>query len=229
MATVIVFKDKSTLTLDAALSESHGRAAEVTQNPVEEGADVVDHIQPKPMTLNLTGVVARYPIAGAQTPETEINRILAPVVDGKEPEQNRHMKAFQRLERAVDKRELVTVQTGLKVYENMAIRSATFPRESRTGSDLVFSLELQQVRFATARMVKVPKDAIGKAKPGATVAQAKQQKVKTQAQAQPKVTKGPQAKQAPSAAQTAKAKQMAADTRPKSMAKQVQTYFGLGG
>jgi hypothetical protein len=204
MATVIVFKDKSTLTLDAAMSQGHGRSAEVTRHEVEEGSDITDHIRSQPHTLTVNAIVSYRPVG-------------AP---GEEPAPERHKRAFERIERAIDAGETVTVQTGLKVYKNMAITSFDAPREVKTGYSLVCSLSLVEVRFATAKVAKVPLSAIGKPTPGASTAAAKVEKSKTQDQAALKQAKGQKAK---SAVVNPKVAKVAEDTKPKSLLK---TIFG---
>lgn len=62
-----------TIIIDALESESFGATAEMTSHPVEEGADVTDHVIIKPKTLSIKGKVTMTPfslassIAGAST------------------------------------------------------------------------------------------------------------------------------------------------------------------
>jgi hypothetical protein len=50
------------LTFDATISEAHDREADVTDYPVEEGANVADHVRPRPKTLTLETFVSNEPI-----------------------------------------------------------------------------------------------------------------------------------------------------------------------
>jgi len=180
--TPIVAAGREVLTLDACTSQSHGRESTVTDHPVEDGADISDHIRPEAKRLSITGVVSATPIKGAL--EVLAEALSAALTGG------RTTKAFDRLEKAMADRELVTVETSLMVYKDMAITSVTMPREVETGGDFVFSMELRQIRYATSETVIVPADALGKPKPGAEPAQAKAQVQKTRDQATPAVNKG---------------------------------------
>lgn len=48
--------------IDVSLSETHGVSAEVTDHPVEEGANIADHIRPQPRTFSIQGLVTNTPI-----------------------------------------------------------------------------------------------------------------------------------------------------------------------
>jgi hypothetical protein len=148
MAVTLTFPDGSTLELDATLRQSHERRNEVTKHPVEKGADVTDNIRPLPRTVALEAVIAARPV----------------VNPGTSPEPNRHIAAFEKIEKAAMSGTLLKVTTGLTVYENMAIEGFSAPREPRTGVDLYFTLTLCEVVFATAATTKIPKDALGAGK-----------------------------------------------------------------
>jgi len=48
--------------IDVSVREGHALTAEVTEHPVETGADVADHIRPMPATIDIDGVVTNHPI-----------------------------------------------------------------------------------------------------------------------------------------------------------------------
>lgn len=189
MAVKIIFADGSDLTIDATIRQTHERSNDVTTHPVEDGADVTDHIRPQPKRLSLQCVISQTDYAA--TAGASVSLITGRAsLDGPAPEKNRHKLAFDKLEKTMAKRELVTVNTGLQVYKRMAIKSFVPVREASTGFDLVFPLELEEVVFAKTQTAQVGKKAIGKAAPGASPAQAKAQVSKTQDQASPAGAKG---------------------------------------
>jgi hypothetical protein len=142
------------LTIDACSSQSHSYDAEVTDHPVEDGADISDHHIAKPVGLTLNGVIAYAP------PRTPLDLAVGTTLLDK----NRHTKAHERLKRAWEDGELVTVHTGLDIYENMAITSYQPTREVKTGYDLVFTLDLREVNKVTAQSAIVPPNAFGSPK-----------------------------------------------------------------
>src|SRR5713101_5273233 len=50
------------ITIDATLQEVHKADAEVTEHPVELGADITDHVRPKPVELRIEGIISDTPI-----------------------------------------------------------------------------------------------------------------------------------------------------------------------
>ena len=194
----IVFEDDFSLGLDATLSQKHDREAEVTEHEVEDGADISDHIRQKPAELSLSAIQVVSPLRSL------LEAAMALIAPGGGLGADHHVASYEKLLKAFEKGELVTVHTGLKVYEDMAIVSMQVAKDSPT-FDLPLSLSFRQIRKVQAKLVKIPKDALGKALPTAVtkVAQ-KAQVAKTQAQAVPKVAKGPVAKAAVTAPQAAK-------------------------
>lgn len=133
------------LTLDASLRQSHDQENEITEHPVEQGANVTDNIRPRPRKLVIEGLISATP----------------PMPAGQAPEANLHIKAYKLLEQATAQGALVNVTTGLKKYTKLAIESLSCPREPERGIDLFFTLTLKEVIFATTATTTVPKSAIG--------------------------------------------------------------------
>lgn len=65
MSTVITWTDDAgaaqTLELDVDLQESHDLASDITEHPVEEGADVTDHVRPRLRRVTVEGFVSDTP------------------------------------------------------------------------------------------------------------------------------------------------------------------------
>lgn len=114
------------VSLDATLTEDHQYNARVTTYPVENGQIISDHIINEPITLSITGLVSDTPLA-----------FLAAF--------NRSVDAFNRLITIHERKERVTVVTGIKVYEDMVITSLQVPRNVFTGQSLTFNIELQKL------------------------------------------------------------------------------------
>lgn len=116
--------------LDATLVENHRYSSNVTTYPIESGPILTDHIVNEPVIINLEGIVTDTPLL-----------ILSPF--------NRSIDAFNRLIEIHRNREIVTVVTGLKTYQNMAITSFEVPRNVDTGQSLRFNIELQEIILDT--------------------------------------------------------------------------------
>jgi hypothetical protein len=57
-----IFGVFAALEFDAVIAEEHTMGADVSEHPVEEGADIADHIRPRLATLNLSGVITNTPL-----------------------------------------------------------------------------------------------------------------------------------------------------------------------
>jgi hypothetical protein len=117
-----------TITFDTMVSEEHRFSSRVTYFPIENGTIISDHIINQPDIINLSGLVTDTPLS-----------ILAPF--------NRSVAVFNFLLQIHQRREVVNVVTGIKVYENMAITSLDVPRTVKTGQTLTFNIELQRIVY----------------------------------------------------------------------------------
>lgn len=98
--------------IDAAISQDHSFDNEITEHPVEKGANVADHVRSTPIMISLEGLVSDTPIGaiaatrGIGVPSSE---------------------AFARLQAIRDRREPVTIETSLGIFANMALQSLATP------------------------------------------------------------------------------------------------------
>lgn len=146
MALSLLFPGQSqakigTLPLDASLRESHKFSSKITSFPVENGADITDNILINPKQLTIEGFITDTPVkylAG-------IRDALSAASGSGSPSKS----AFETLQKIQESRTLITIVTGLKTYENMAIESIEFPRDPKTGQTLRFSISLKEVILTT--------------------------------------------------------------------------------
>lgn len=124
--------------LDATVSENHQYKSNLTQHPIETGGNVADHIYHDPVKLTMEGEVTNTPVS--------IFSILGGISD-------RRIEAFEQLIELRNARQLVTVVTGLKVYENLVIVGLTFPRDNRTGRRLQFTADFESAEFVASQIV----------------------------------------------------------------------------
>ena len=170
MATVNLVFDRTlvkigTVTLDVSLSEAHSSTNEVTDHPVEQGVNIVDHVRPKPDILRLEGMVSNTPLP-LPTAETQVRTSKGRTFRSRsEINQTAAGTAYSDLLALKENATLVTVVTGLRTYTDMVIESLDVPRDARTGQTLRFSCTLKQVRTAvvqTAKVVPQQKNSKGK-------------------------------------------------------------------
>jgi len=116
------------ISFDTMVSEEHRFTSRVTYYPVESGTIVSDHIINQPDVVVLSGLISDTPL-----------NIFAP--------SNRSVAAFNTLIQLHERRAVVDIVTGIKVYKNMAITSIDVPRTMKTGQTLTFNIELQKIVF----------------------------------------------------------------------------------
>lgn len=132
--------------LEVTVSERHTMRSQVTQDPVEDGATITDHIYLEPDRITLEGMVSDTPVAlfgGLLTGGFGAYRSLS---------------TFEALRQIRDQRLLVTVVTAYRIYTDMAMQTLDIPRDAATGQSIRFQCELIKVIKAASETVEVPED-----------------------------------------------------------------------
>lgn len=141
-----VFSGIASLDFDATLDELHEWKSEVTQNPVETGSPITDHVIEKPDKLRLQGVITNSPLRGE----------LAGQYFGGDTQSPRIQTAFDAIRALHKAREVVIVYTKHAVYDNMVIESVSIPRNAQIGEEIQFTMELVNIRLVSTQMVTTP-------------------------------------------------------------------------
>lgn len=132
--------------LDLALTEEHDFESEVTEYPVESGADVSDNIRNKPLEITLEGIVSDTPIGAIALDATRRAESGTPLPS---------LDAYTRILAIRDARELVTIETSLGKFERMALTRLAVPRDRTTGKALKFTVSFRQVNVVQNRRTTV--------------------------------------------------------------------------
>jgi len=128
--------------VDVAISESHETECDVTENPVEAGANITDHVQVKPARLVVEGLVSDTPI-----------KFLSGIRDLFDD--NRSRKTYNELLELQKAREPIDVITGLKQYKSMILKTLVIPRNVDTGRALRFNATFQEVIIVESSIVAI--------------------------------------------------------------------------
>lgn len=152
-----ITQDQTTILFqfDASITENFNKTAQVTDHPVEDGADVTDHIRRLPEEIEIRGWVSNDPIL-----------FLASLRIGPAP-RNRAEDAYEELRRIMDEGQLVRVVTQLRNFENMALTSISVSRDKDTGRILDATIGLREIVIATTEVVEPPEPREGNRKPKA--------------------------------------------------------------
>lgn len=141
--------------IDVAESEEHTFENDVTEHPVESGADITDHVRARAIVVTVEGIVSDTPLEALARRRNELVEI------GGETFAKPSEEAFARLLEINDSREPITIETSLKTYSDMVLQSLSAPRNAGTGEALRFSATFKQVRLVTSErttvLVSVPR------------------------------------------------------------------------
>lgn len=171
--------------VDASMEEEYEFAGELTDNPIEKGADVSDHMDVKPFQATLRCKVSETPLdfgsafrgaitSGAELIGTKVGKSigLTSGVAGaalgtaagaylgllklKSNSKGRVKTALDYFRDLMDKRTPFTLQTGLDQWENIMLFNLRVRRDAKTGQALDFTAQLRQVNFVNAQEVELP-------------------------------------------------------------------------
>lgn len=138
--------------LDTLLSEKVSEPVQVTDHPIEEGANPSDHRRVLPVALTIEGVLTNTPL-----PEADRTARGAAERGATTGWAQRQYEAL----RALRLGELLTVQTPARKYQNMQITELARTRDSGLGTDTVqFTCQLKEVfvvKTDTVRLERVTK------------------------------------------------------------------------
>jgi hypothetical protein len=137
------------LTLDASIMQTHTRTAAITEHPVEDGADITDHIRLEPIVVTINGVVTATLL-------------------GQQGDATREIDAWAVLEQVIEERQPVTLITTLRTYESMVVRSLSTERNVGLAHAIAPVLEFRQVRIVKALMTRLPPEIVKKPRQKAT-------------------------------------------------------------
>lgn len=126
--------------LDLAIDESHDWAADATQNPVEFGSPISDHVIEQPDRLTLNCFVSDTPINSGISNSNGLKL----------------QEIFDVLYALIKKKEVVTVYTRFKIYTDMVLTSVSVPRAAGTGEALEFNCDFLNIRKVQTQTVDVP-------------------------------------------------------------------------
>lgn len=145
--------------IDAVLNENHVFENEITQWPVEGGAQIIDHVRQLPIQYSLSGVISQTPVeifGGSDNPLFNTDKTNKVQVQFNEFLKLAGFKTEGSKAVSSNTFQLVDIVTGLRAYNNMAISRISFPRDNNTGKSLRFEIGLIQVEFVNVNFVTLP-------------------------------------------------------------------------
>lgn len=151
--------------LDATTLIGFESAAEVTEHPVERGPSVGDHIRPMNGTVTLEGIITDAPIVLPSTQAQGVSVASGTVSlpgGGTAVAQrfsgtiNRVRLCDETLRELVEAGALVTLTSGLRTVDSLAITRYAPERNADTGNSMKVTMAFKRVRIATTARAPVP-------------------------------------------------------------------------
>ena len=130
--------------IDLCVRLTHSNSATVTDNPIEDGSSINDHVINQPRVVTLTGLVSDY--------KYQLFPFNFPFATQDKPSK----KVYDIFQDIYKNKRLIEIDTGLEVYENMIIESMSFPRTSDTQESLEFSLTMKEIIIVSSELTEVP-------------------------------------------------------------------------
>lgn len=161
---VAIVRDFGGLVFDAVFEETHEATLVVTDNPVETGVVVSDHAYMSPLKLTISAGVSDTPLSVWDTTGGDGENYFAYADIGTDPftsDSSRSKKAFEMLTDLQKQAEPFSVQTGLKLYENMVCVSIRTSQDKDSSNVLIFEAELREVIIVSTQSVTYPPRAKG--------------------------------------------------------------------
>ncbi len=140
------------IVIDASVGEEHLTTADVTENPVEDGAKITDHVQLKPAQLTMEGVISDAPLGYAVI--GNIQNFKQSVVS-LFSQTYRSIDYYNQLLALQTARKPFTVVTGLKRYTNMILAELSVPRSADKGGAIHFRAVLKEIRIVESKTTGV--------------------------------------------------------------------------
>lgn len=131
------------LEVDVLVSSELTYASEVTENPVEDGFPVHDHVICKPLQLSMVVVVSPLPVTWYEKFGVDTGRID---------------DAIAKLEQIYKDRQPITIITNEKTYEDMVMTECKINKAKEDGKILRIPLEFKQIRKVEVKTADIPEE-----------------------------------------------------------------------
>lgn len=173
---------KDILIMDVTISITPTYTNEITENPVETGQDVSDHIRRKPLEITVNGEVSESPldldnllssaaglagaavgqVAGGFAPllaSAGASKLTANLLKSKDENgnvvSNPAQSARTILEGMIENKSIFSLNTKEKLYKNLSMTSLSFPKDQSTGHKLSFQFTARELRFVSSETRKL--------------------------------------------------------------------------
>lgn len=129
--------------VDVMVSSELTYSSDVTENPVEDGFPVHDHVVCQPIRLSMVVLVSPLPVTWYEKFGVDVGRIDDTV---------------SKLEQIYKERQPITIITNEKTYENMVMTECKISKNKEDGKALKVPLEFLQIRKVEVKTADIPEE-----------------------------------------------------------------------
>lgn len=139
---------------DATPRVGHSFSADITEHPVETGANIADHIRARNLSVSLDAVITDYPLASlSEASKGASVEVFSSV--GTKPLAGRSVAAADLFQQIQKNGVLCTLYTSLRKYNNMALKEFSVAQSVADRGAIRFSLSFQEIRKVETSRVAV--------------------------------------------------------------------------
>ncbi len=148
-----------TVTIDATVFMKHSISSSMTKNPVEEGAQITDHVELNSQAITIQGVISDTPLDFNilnSIVKGNFKNVANNFSDGVKSSLNkssRSVEQYQELVKLWKSREPFKIITGLKVYDSMILTKLDVDQTASSGKALHFNAEIEEIRIVSSKAV----------------------------------------------------------------------------
>jgi len=140
--TVIKKRSFGSFAFDATFVEDHTAESVVTEEPIELGAEISDHMYAKSIELIISAGVDDKPF-GLSADTGDSNEV-------------RSSSTYEALLNLKNTAELFNIQTGLKLYDNMVVYKIAVRQDKNTPDSFYFDATCRQLSIVQTQSTEAP-------------------------------------------------------------------------
>lgn len=145
--------------LDAVIIEDHVNSVRLTKNPVELGADIVDHAIVEPKRITIVAEVSDTPLGTAALGQI-VDTVTGLFGTSNTSNITRSNAAYNQMVALQEKREPIEVQTKLKLYTDMVIVGLRTTQDKDSSRIASMVIDLEEVIIVETQVVQLSAEAL---------------------------------------------------------------------
>lgn len=141
-------KNSVVIPLDATLSRRTSYEADVTESPVESGANVSDNINLRPVVVDIVGFVTDDPISIIGNAKDLMSGNVGGALGGALGNELKTKSCYDALKEIFQGKHRCTISYRFDTFSDMVMTALSIPEEPRRGREIRFEATFKQISVA---------------------------------------------------------------------------------